>query len=87
MSKDLKTKKITNFLTFLAKNGPFSSKKPLLALFGPEKTALFCSKMTLFWPFVGFPEFFDAKQGQMCEKCHNHAKYALLEFLNKISQK
>ena len=50
-------------------------------------TAFILAFMTLFWPFVGFSEFYDAKQGQMCTNCHNHAKYALLEFLNKIFQK
>ena len=57
-------------------------KKYKIYLFG-----LYIDHYDLFWPCVGFSEFCDAKQGQMCANCHNHAKYALLEFLNKISQK
>ena len=57
-------------------------KKSKIYLFG-----LYVGLCDLFWPSVGFSEFYDAKQGQMCANCHNHAKYALLEFLNKISQK
>ena len=57
-------------------------KKSKIYLFG-----LYIGLYDLFWPFVGFSEFFDAKQGQMCENCHDCAKYAFLEFLNKISQK
>ena len=57
-------------------------KKSKIYLFG-----LYIDLYDLFWPFVGFSEFYDAKQGQMCVNYHNHAKYALLEFLKKISQK
>ena len=57
-------------------------KKFKIYLFG-----LYIGLYAPFWPFVGFSEFYDAKQGQMCANCHNQSKYALLEFLNKISQK
>ena len=57
-------------------------KKSKLYLFG-----LYINLYDLFWPCVGSSKFYDAKQGQICANCHNHAKYAPLEFLNKISQK
>ena len=57
-------------------------KKSKIYLFG-----LYIDLYDLFWPCVGFSEFYDAKQGKMCANCQNHAKYTLLEFLNKISLK
>ena len=57
-------------------------KKSKIYLFG-----VYIDLYGLFWPCVGSSKFYDAKQGQMCANCHNHAKYAPLEFLNKISQK
>ena len=58
------------------------SKKSKIYLFG-----LYMDLYDLFWPCIGFSEFYDVKQGQMCANCHNQSKYALLEFLNKIPQK